>query len=128
MTQEEKNIEQEAERRCYPKEFDAFVSGAKSDSAKAYHTKGMFDIAEVKRLINKSHYDRTGNPAIITGRLQVHDKWFEENLKCNDIKIPIDEMKNLIGYIDTPIGRRKYPAEVSDSVQAIKEWLEVNKL
>lgn len=102
MTQEEKNIDIKAETygrmsdRSQPYLFEkGFVMGAKSEEAKAYHTKGMFDIAEVKRLINKSHYDRTGNPAIITGKLQVHNKWFEENLKCNDIKIPIDEDEEL---------------------------------
>ena len=134
MTQEEKNIDIKAE--AYGKMSDSsqpylfekgFVMGAKSEEAKAYHTKNMFDIAEVKRLINKSHYDRCGNPFMITAKLQVHDKWFTENLKNNITKLPIDEMKNLIGYIDTPIGRRKYPTEVVESVQIIKEWLEENK-
>lgn len=79
MTPEEK-IEQEAEKRCYPRELDAFISGAKSNSGREYHLNN----------------------------------------------IPYDEIKNIVGYIDTPIGRRKYPVEVIESVQALKEWLNEN--
>jgi hypothetical protein len=42
--------------------------------------------------------------------------------------LPIDAIKNIIGYVDTPIGRRKYPQEVVESVQELKKWIENNKL
>jgi hypothetical protein len=134
MTQEEKNIDIQAEKygnmmdKSQPYLFEkGFVMGAKSEEAKAYHTKDLFDIAEVKSLINKSHYDRCGNPLMITAKLKVNEEWFDENLKRNITKLPTDAMKNLVGYLDTPIGRRKYPPEVIENIQAIRNWLEENK-
>jgi hypothetical protein len=44
------------------------------------------------------------------------------------IELPIGAMKNLIGYIDTPIGRRKYPDVVIDSVKELSKWLETNNI
>jgi len=42
-------------------------------------------------------------------------------LKSQPLKNQItDEVKNLYGYIDTPIGRRKYPQEVVDSIKNLK--------
>lgn len=40
--------------------------------------------------------------------------------------LPIDSIKTLIGYIDTPIGRRKYPKEVVESAQELRKWIENN--
>jgi hypothetical protein len=40
-------------------------------------------------------------------------------------ELPIDPMLNLIGYIDTPVGRKQYPA---DQVQELKKWIEENNL
>lgn len=41
-------------------------------------------------------------------------------------ELPIDEMKNLIGFIDTPIDRIKYSSDVIDQVQKLKEWIDSN--
>lgn len=43
-------------------------------------------------------------------------------------EIPLDAIQNIIGYVDTPIGRRKYPTEVVESVQKLKKWIENIKL
>lgn len=40
--------------------------------------------------------------------------------------LPINEILNLIGYIDTPIGRRKYPSEVIDNIQLLDNWIKEN--
>lgn len=42
--------------------------------------------------------------------------------------IPVDDMKNIIGLVDTPIGRRKYPKELVDSVKNLKKFIIENKL
>lgn len=41
-------------------------------------------------------------------------------------ELPIDEMKNLIGLIDTPMGRRKYSSDVIDQIRKLKEWIDSN--
>lgn len=41
-------------------------------------------------------------------------------------ELPIDEMKNLISFIDTPIGRRKYSSDVINQVRALKKWIDSN--
>lgn len=38
-----------------------------------------------------------------------------------------DECFNLIGYIDTPVGRKKYPEDVINMVKSIKQWFKQNK-
>ena len=38
-----------------------------------------------------------------------------------------DECFNLIGYIDTPVGRKKHPEDVINMVKSIKQWFKQNK-
>lgn len=40
--------------------------------------------------------------------------------------LPIEAMQNLIGYIDNPIGRRKYLQEVLDNVKILDNWIKEN--
>lgn len=47
---------------------------------------------------------------------KVKDSWTREEL-------PIDIMLNLIGHIDTPIGRRKYHSDVVEQIQLLKKWM-----
>lgn len=50
---------------------------------------------------------------------KVKDTWTKEDL-------PIDIMLNLIGYIDTPVGRKKYHPDVVEQTQLLKEWINKN--
>jgi hypothetical protein len=52
---------------------------------------------------------------------KVKESWTREDL-------PIDSLKNLIGYIDTPIGRRTYHEDVITEIKVIKKWIEENYL
>lgn len=49
----------------------------------------------------------------------VKNNWTKEEL-------PIDQMLNLIGYIDTPVGRRTYHSDVIEQIQLLKQWTEQN--
>lgn len=42
--------------------------------------------------------------------------------------MPVDDMKNIIGLVDTPIGRRKYPKELVESVKNQRKFIIENKL
>lgn len=44
------------------------------------------------------------------------DSWTKEEL-------PIDIMLNLIGYIDNPVGRKRYHPDVVEQVQLLNKWL-----
>lgn len=73
----------------------------------------------------------------------LNDKYYSDNVLRGKYKINhfdcsktyteenlyalFEECHNLIGYIDTPIGRRKYPTEVITSVKNLKTLLEQNK-
>lgn len=67
-------------------------------------------------------YDDNTNIISVDSNNRIDIK-FDSN---NSTSMPIDAMKNIIGYIDTPIGRRKYPQEVIDSVVELKKWIENN--
>ena len=47
--------------------------------------------------------------------------------KSSDETTHVEDVKSIIAYIDTPIGRRKYPEEVLNIVNKFKEWLKENK-
>lgn len=55
------------------------------------------------------------------------EEFIKNHEKINSDKLLIESIQNLIGYIDTPIGRRTYPDEVVSSVKNLKKWLEQNK-
>ena len=40
--------------------------------------------------------------------------------------LPIEAMQNLIGFINNPIGRRKYPQEILDNVEVLQAWIKNN--
>ena len=46
--------------------------------------------------------------------------------KFTEKELPIEAMFNLIGFINNPIGRRKYPKEVLDNVQDLEKWIKEN--
>ena len=82
MTVEEENINKAAqEHRNNPNPTIAFISGAKSPEAKAFHTKGMYSEEEVKVMIKEFgyHINRKYNPQHpIVGEV---NEWFEQNKK-----------------------------------------------
>ena len=43
-------------------------------------------------------------------------------------ELPIDAMLNLIGYIDTPVGRKREHPDIVSQVQVLKKWLADNNL
>jgi hypothetical protein len=56
-----------------------------------------------------------------------HKNDIVSNEKCFiEKELPIEAMQNLIGYINNPIGRRKYPKEVVDNVQVLDKWIKEN--
>ena len=71
----------------------------------------------IKNLIN----------AVSTGRYCIVYKSSDEITDLSDETTHVEDVKSIIAYIDTPIGRRKYPEEVLNIVNKFKEWLKENK-
>ena len=78
MTVEEENINKAAqEHRNNPNPTIAFISGAKSPEAKAFHTKGMYSEEEVREIIDQ--IDDLYRPYHRNNILGW--EWFEQNKK-----------------------------------------------
>lgn len=92
MTPEEIKIEESAERHYnelpYENSKYSFITGAKSQVAKEYHTKGMYTEEEVDKIVRRAYqfgfeggmYENTD---FITHQHDCNSitKWFEKNKK-----------------------------------------------
>jgi hypothetical protein len=96
---------------------------------KAYNNGNVFTHVMVEYEDYRGYYSLAGvyyenyilkiNPDNTINISPIKNSWTKEEL-------PIDEMLNLIGYIDTPVGRKKNHPDVVEQVQLLKKWLEKN--